>query len=896
MCGSKKPAVTTTSTAPPPEVMAAYRRLLERAEPLADTPYQEYTGDRIADFTPDQLQAFQGVRDAQGLARPYIDQATQYATMGADPISGAAIANYQNPYQQQVIDATMADFNAQNARQLSEVRGNAAARGALGGNRVAVAEALASEQQNRTQAPILANLRSQGWQSALGAAQADRNAAAQAAYTFGNLGNQSLSTSLTGANALYGMGSQQQALDQAGLNVPYEYFQERRAYPFQTTSWLSGITSGLGSQMGGTSTTQQPAPSLWNSILGGVATLGGGYLASGGRFGFASGGVVSNGLTEGGGGGVMPYSRGYIPMMPIARGPGAPRGSAPAPVQSDNAAGNALQNLASMYRRRPQGDVGLGSWDAEVIPAMPEMNRGGVVPRGYDEGGVVSPSQIFFMPPQDQQEGMFDYNSPHGFPDGRGNPVPQIPPHMMQGATAAISGGRPAPAPAPAGFGGAPPLDFAPNMGTLGEPMQLVGGQGAISGDDAMPGEGGRLIGGTAHGFAPGPAIVKRQLGPQSFVAPAGLAPPSPAGVVPPPQQQPIARPRTVATPPPGFTFDSGLGSGGSGVVGGSGGGTQAPPAAQSNDPTMRNVGLALMMAGLRTMASRSPWAGVAIGEGGQAGVQTYMQADQQHRQNTFTQQQIDLRARQLAQQARHQSAQLAEQSRHHRATEGVGRYQLFPGENGQGVNYVNTRDPRDHGTLPINMGARPGSSESRRMAEAQFLITRGVAPDMATAWSMVTQGVNTGMTQQRLIQAEGRAIRGDIDAGRRPRLTPEQIEAEARRIILQRIQANPDIYHGPGGPPPAANPPPAAGNTNNQQGQQGSVLGDIWRGLTQGSGAVAPDPSPQPATASNPPIPQALRQVHAAGNLRWNEASRRYRDMATGRIYDEQGRPVNAP
>src|SRR6185437_10433175 len=99
---------------------------------------------------------------------------------------------------------------------------------------------------------------------------------------------------LTGANSLLGIGGLEQQLGQEQLNVPYEEFQQQQAYPFQTTNWLSGITEGIGSNAGGTSTTTSPGPSTGSQILGGVAGIGG-LLGATGAFG-SNGWLTGNSL------------------------------------------------------------------------------------------------------------------------------------------------------------------------------------------------------------------------------------------------------------------------------------------------------------------------------------------------------------------------------------------------------------------------------------------------------------------------------------------------------------------------------------------------------------------------------------------------------------------------
>src|SRR5438445_2225781 len=133
MCG--KSASTTSSSSPDPQAYAQYSSLLNRAGSVAQTPFQSYGGEFVSPLNQQQQQAGSNINQYAGFAQPYISQAAQYATQAAQPLTGAQIAQYQSPYTQQVVNATQAEFNNQNQQQLEGVRGNAAAQGALGGDR-----------------------------------------------------------------------------------------------------------------------------------------------------------------------------------------------------------------------------------------------------------------------------------------------------------------------------------------------------------------------------------------------------------------------------------------------------------------------------------------------------------------------------------------------------------------------------------------------------------------------------------------------------------------------------------------------------------------------------------------------------------------------------------------
>ena len=279
-------STSNTTTAPNPQAMQAYSDLMSRAQGVADTPYTPYGGEIVAPFNAQQNTGVAGINQYSGFAQPYIQQAAGLATNAASPITAAQIQQYESPYTQQVIDATQAQFDKQNQRQMQSVKGNAIAQGALGGNREAIAEAETANQQQLAQAPVIAGLRNQGYQTGLNTALTQQQAQAAGAYSLGNLGVSGQNAGLTGATAQLGAGTAQQQTQQAKDAAAYQQFLTQQAYPFQTAQWLAGIDTGVGSQMGGTSsgTSTQPAPSMLGQFLG-AGTSAAGILGGTGAFG-----------------------------------------------------------------------------------------------------------------------------------------------------------------------------------------------------------------------------------------------------------------------------------------------------------------------------------------------------------------------------------------------------------------------------------------------------------------------------------------------------------------------------------------------------------------------------------------------------------------------------------
>ena len=141
-------------------------------------------------------------------------QATQ-AAAGLGALTGPdAYKPYMSPYQQQVMDTTLAEFDRQAAIDAQGLRDQAISRGAYGGGRegVMAAEQLRGSQMNR--ANLQAQLLNQGFQQAQQAAQQDMMA------------QQGLGTYQSQ------LGQQQQGFEQAKLDAAQIAAREKEFQPF----------------------------------------------------------------------------------------------------------------------------------------------------------------------------------------------------------------------------------------------------------------------------------------------------------------------------------------------------------------------------------------------------------------------------------------------------------------------------------------------------------------------------------------------------------------------------------------------------------------------------------------------------------------------------------------
>ena len=141
-------------------------------------------------------------------------------------IAGADLSQYQNPYQQAVIDNNLMSMNRANQMALNNVGSDATGAGAYGGSRHAVAQALTNRDFNDQAAQMINQQNQAGFQNAQNMAQYDignqfnqQNAVLNAANQMGGLSQQGFNYDQTINNNLANVGNQQQNLMQQLINA-----------------------------------------------------------------------------------------------------------------------------------------------------------------------------------------------------------------------------------------------------------------------------------------------------------------------------------------------------------------------------------------------------------------------------------------------------------------------------------------------------------------------------------------------------------------------------------------------------------------------------------------------------------------------------------------------------
>lgn len=135
--------------------------------------------------------------------------------MGAASVDQGMIDRFLSPYLDQVYSSTMSDFDTEAGRVRAQQSANAAGSGAFGGSRFALREAQTEGELGRARASTGANIREQGFRTALDAAQQEASRMQEANRVNSQMQMQGLLSNL-GFENQFGMANMD-AANQAGM-------------------------------------------------------------------------------------------------------------------------------------------------------------------------------------------------------------------------------------------------------------------------------------------------------------------------------------------------------------------------------------------------------------------------------------------------------------------------------------------------------------------------------------------------------------------------------------------------------------------------------------------------------------------------------------------------------
>src|SRR5210317_385009 len=264
-------AETITQINQPPEFIEAAAKpyLTELQQAVGDFKQQDLSkimgSQFVAGLSPLQQQAI-GQAGGLGAYEPYLQTAAG--------LSGpTAYQQFMSPYQQDVIDTTLAEYDVQAAKGLPALAAQAIGAGAFGGGREGVQRAEYQTASDRNRAALQAQLLQQGFGQAQQLAAQQYGQQMQLAQQAPALAGQQIS-------ALTTLGGLQQSQAQAELAAQQQLAQQQLMQPLQATQALgSGITGLIAGYPGSTQTQMAPSPTGLQTALGAGATLAGVYKA-----------------------------------------------------------------------------------------------------------------------------------------------------------------------------------------------------------------------------------------------------------------------------------------------------------------------------------------------------------------------------------------------------------------------------------------------------------------------------------------------------------------------------------------------------------------------------------------------------------------------------------------
>lgn len=251
--------ITTANSGLPAFAQPYAQGYLQRAQQVADSPYQAYMGQRTADMTPWQ---------EQGL------QAQAQRAMSGSPVMNAANGQLQNiisggnlngnPYLQSQIDQAQGDL-ARNWNTVQKPQWDSAMQrsGSFGNSGVMQANQLAQNSLQENMGRIGSDMRFQNYNAERGyQQQALGMAPTFAQQDYNDIGQ------------LQQAGAQYQGQNQKLLDNSYSQFLDSRNYPQQQ---LDAFGGALGRITGNTTTQTSPGTSTGAQIVGGLTAGAGLY-------------------------------------------------------------------------------------------------------------------------------------------------------------------------------------------------------------------------------------------------------------------------------------------------------------------------------------------------------------------------------------------------------------------------------------------------------------------------------------------------------------------------------------------------------------------------------------------------------------------------------------------
>jgi len=306
--GSPPPPPPATQTVTqqqtiPDELKPFVTDALEKARAIQERRevegYVPFSGPRIAEFAPEQTQAFESIKGLVGQGQQYFDPATRLTAASAFAPTAPQVSQFMNPYLQNVVDIQQREARRAADVERQQLGAQAVGAGGFGGSRQAILEA----EQARNLQQQLGDIQARGLASAYEDAQArlqqQRERERLAGAQFATLGQVAPGQAFRELSALEAIGAQRQQQQQQALDIAQQEYEIARTFPERTLQDYQSIIRGYAAPIPASTVTRSqtttPAPSFLQQAAGlGFAAAGVGKAFNA----FKEGGLIS--LSNGG--------------------------------------------------------------------------------------------------------------------------------------------------------------------------------------------------------------------------------------------------------------------------------------------------------------------------------------------------------------------------------------------------------------------------------------------------------------------------------------------------------------------------------------------------------------------------------------------------------------------
>jgi hypothetical protein len=236
---------TTSRSGMPGYIESASKSAINKAEALADQPYQGYDKPRVAPLSDPQKAAVEAGEEQIGKYQPAfasaqetLEGATETAQESTPRQFTDEVSKYMSPYVEQAIEPTLRELRDQNAQMTNQQRAEmvkGGGRGAYGGARAAIMDAEQAERTQQTMADVL----KEGYQSAfeqagdlfaqdVGLQREGAKLEGAMAEQQGRLAGQEATVDRSGIQAAMQVGEMPRRVEQASMDVAYDDYLEQR--------------------------------------------------------------------------------------------------------------------------------------------------------------------------------------------------------------------------------------------------------------------------------------------------------------------------------------------------------------------------------------------------------------------------------------------------------------------------------------------------------------------------------------------------------------------------------------------------------------------------------------------------------------------------------------------